>query len=371
MHRVAILVLFGLAFALPACGQRGSLTFVEEVPADAVVETVLVSTVRTRVEGQPVFDARRSDGPAFAEFRVAVPPDRETGSVTFPSEYPPNPRTDFVTVSARQLAGEAGFIAAINRELAADPRSENTAAIFTHGYNTNFAEGLYRQTQLQHDYESHAAAVHFAWPSAGTAQGYIYDRESALYSRLGLEATLAAMARSNATKINVLAHSMGGFLTMDALATMARVGHDQFFEKVNAILLLSPDIEIDVFRQQARQVLARGVPIFVVVSDRDRALLVSARIRGERERVGSIRSPEELGDIDVTVIDLSDIEAGDAVGHFAIATSPELIDLLRGFRRQGTDIIETDRQQGVLRESVRLLQQGTEIVFSPILPPAR
>ena len=91
---------------------------------------------------------------------------------------------------------------------------------------------------------------------------------------------------------------MGCFLLMETLRVMARLGFDEVFAKVNAILLLSPDIEIDVFRKQAPPVLARDVPIFVVVSTRDRALLMSAMIRAERStpRVGSISSPEELGD---------------------------------------------------------------------------
>jgi esterase/lipase superfamily enzyme len=358
--------------SLAACGgARGSLTFVPDASEVGSVESILVSTVRERVDGQPVFTRERVDRPIFARFEISVPPEREVGSVHFPEAYPPDPRTDFLTVGARTLPDEAAFVAAINAALAADPRSEKSAVIFVHGFNTNFAEGLYRQAQLQHDYESHAASVHFAWPSAGDTRLYVFDRESALFARTGLETTLDAMARSSATKINLFAHSMGAFLTMDTLATMARLGNDRFFSRVNAVILLSPDVEIDVFRQQARQVLARGVPIFVVVSERDRALLVSARLRGERKRLGSIASPEEIGgDLDINVIDLTDV-AGGGLGHFAIATSPELIELLAGMREQGVDVLETDRQPGVIDTSVELLRRGTDIVFAPFQQPVR
>lgn len=358
--------------SLAACGgPRGGLTFAPEASEVGAVETILVSTVRERVEGQPVFTKERVDRPIFARFDISVPPEREVGSVRFPDAYPPDPRTDFLTVGARTLADEAAFVAGMNASLDADPRSDKSAVIFVHGFNTNFAEGLYRQAQLQHDYDSHAASVHFAWPSAGDTRLYVFDRESALFARAGLETTLDAMARSNATKINVLAHSMGAFLTMDTLATMARVGHDRFFSRVNAVILLSPDVEIDVFRLQARHVLARGVPIFVVVSERDRALLVSARLRGERKRLGSIASPEEIGgDLDINVINLTDV-AGGGLGHFAIATSPELIELLGGMRAQGVDVLETDRQPGVIDASVELLRRGTDIVFAPLQQPIR
>ena len=162
---------------------------------------------------------------------------------------------------------------------------------------------------------------------------------------------------------------MGCFLLMETLRTMARVGSPSFFDKVNAVLLLSPDIEIDVFRKQAPPVLALGVPIFVVVSTKDRALLISAVIRTERTpRVGSISSPAELGPLDVTVIDLSNVAAGGGMGHFALARSPELINMLTGMRRQGIDILDTEQQQGILDSSIALIQQGTDILLTPIAP---
>ncbi len=69
---------------------------------------------------------------------------------------------------------------------------------------------------------------------------------------------------------------------MDTLRLMARTENDAFFQKVNAVILISPDIEIDVFRKEAEPVLARGVNIYVIVSKDDRALRISARLRGEQ-----------------------------------------------------------------------------------------
>ena len=64
--------------------------------------------------------------------------------------------------------------------------------IFVHGYNTNFAEGLYRQAQMLQGLRQARASVHFAWPSAASAQGYVFDRESALFSRDALERVMHA-----------------------------------------------------------------------------------------------------------------------------------------------------------------------------------
>jgi esterase/lipase superfamily enzyme len=361
-------LLLAATLALAACGPRGGISFDPDAAAVGTVETVIVASARQSVEGQPIFSRARTETPIFARFEVSVPPERTPGSVTFPDALPIDPTTDFVTTEAVRLSGEAAFVAAMDAQIAGDPASAGRAAIFVHGFNTTFGEGVYRQAQLQHDYDTHGAAVHFAWPSAGSAEDYLYDRESALFARGPLETTLAAMARSRASDINVIAHSMGAFLTMETLAIMARTGHDAFFERVNAVLLLSPDIEIDVFRTQARPVLARGVPIIVIVSTRDRALLASALIRGERDRLGSIRSADELGGLDVTLVDISTVDAGGGLGHFAVARSPELIELLRGFREQGLDLIGTERRPGVIEGSAALIQQGTDIFLRPFSP---
>jgi esterase/lipase superfamily enzyme len=360
---------FGAAVCLllAGCAPRGSVTFDSAAAEIGTVETILVSTARQEVDVQPIFTRARAENPTFALFQISVPPDRQVGTVTFPRRQPPDPRTDFLTVSALRLAGEVDFIRHIDQQLAVNDQRAGRAAIFVHGFNTNFAEGLYRQAQLQYDYGRHPASIHFSWPSSAKATEYVYDRESALFSRDALETTLAAMARSNAAQINVLAHSMGAQLTMDTLMIMARIGHDDFFRKLNAILLISPDIEIDVFRKQAPPVLAHGTPIFIVVSTRDRALELSALIRGERERLGTIHSPADLGGLDVTVIDLSDVESGGGLGHFALARSPELIEMLRGMPESGLDVLE-HQQRGLVGNTVQLIQQGTDILFSPVAP---
>lgn len=352
-----------------ACAPRGGLTFVQEAPTVGTTETILVASTRAFVEGQPVFTSDRVDTPIFSRFEVSVPPDREIGSVVFPTTGPPDPpdpQSAFVTVSAAILRDEPAFVAAINAQLLRTEPDERVASLFVHGYNTTFAEGLYRHAQILYDYGRHPAAVHFAWPSRASAQGYVHDRESALFSRGGLEETILAMARSNADRMNLIAHSMGAFLMMETLNLMARVGYDEVFAKTSLVLLISPDIDIDVFRMLAGPVVRRGLPVFVVVSTRDRALLISAVLRGDDDRVGSIASPDELGDIDVTVIDISDVDPAGGMGHFALARSQELIGLLRGMRDQGIDVLATSRQQGLIRSSVSIIEQGAEMLLQPL-----
>ena len=238
--------------------------------------------------------------------------------------------------------------------------------LFVHGYNTTFAEGLYRQAQLQYDYGRHSVSVHFAWPSQASTLAYVADRENALYSRDALETTIDSLGRSNATRMDLVGHSMGSFLLMDTLRLMARTESDAFFRKVNAIILISPDIDIDVFKNEAKPVLARGVKIYVLVSSGDRALKISARLRGEHSRLGSIKSADELGDIPVTLIDLSAIESSDPLGHFKSGTSPDVIAFVNALHKSGGGVFNEGRQRGLIQGSVTAIQQGSNILLAPL-----
>ncbi|WP_299822152.1 alpha/beta hydrolase [uncultured Jannaschia sp.] len=355
-----------VSFALISCGSHGEIGFLPATAPVGTVETVLVSTARQPINTLPLYTSARSDRPSFARFDISVPPQREFGTVTFPGRDELDPATDFLVASVDQLPDEGAFVNAINQTLAVDPSGSRKAILFVHGFNTNFAEGLYRQAQLQNDLARHGASVHFSWPSAARTRAYVADRESALFSRDALETTIAALGRSDATSFNLTAHSMGTFLLMDTLRLMARVGHDRVFDKIGAVVLISPDIEIDVFRKQAEPVLARGVPIYVLVSRGDRALRFSARLRGEQSRLGSIRSQTDLGGLDVAIIDLSSIHSEDMTGHFKAGTSPELIDFVRKLDAAGLDIFEAGKGPGVIGGSVAILQTGTGVVLEPL-----
>jgi esterase/lipase superfamily enzyme len=354
-----------VALALASCGSHGELAFAPEAARVGTVETVLVSTTRAPTVGLPLFGSERSETQHFARFDVWVPPQREMGSVTFPEGSAPDPATDFVVVSASRLTDVSAFTRAIDRELVEVAPGDRPAWLFVHWYNTNFAEGLYRQAQLQYDMERPWASIHFSWPSAAQTRYYGYDRESAMYSREALIATLDAMARSQATEFNLVAHSMGNALLMDALWIMAQSGHAEAFRKINLVVLMSPDMSVDIFRQQAPRVIARGVPVFIVVSESDRALRVSARLRGQQDRLGSIRSQAELGGLDVGVLDLSSIESGDSLGHFKAGTSPEVIAFVRAPHESGQEVFE-GRQPGLLESGASLIQQGADVVIEPL-----
>ncbi len=197
------------AMTLTACGTRGELAFMPDGAVPGTIETVLVSTARASAAAPALYSNTRSPNPQFARFDISVPPKREQGTVTFSKGNKVDPQTDFVVTSVERLHDNRAFLSAVNAEVARRPQANRDAVLFVHGYNTTFAEGLFRQAQLQHDLERQSVSVHFAWPSAARTVAYVADRESALYSRDALETTIDTLARSNATRMDLVGHSMG------------------------------------------------------------------------------------------------------------------------------------------------------------------
>ena len=362
-----LLAVIGLVILLSACSERGAILIDPPAAEVGAAQEILVATTRGSDPGPAVLSGRRSAKLRFFDFTVSVPPDRVPGSVTFPERNPPDPNTDFLTVSADQLADKSAFETTLNNRLASLPVGEREVTVFVHGFNTTFAEGLYRQAQMSRDFETRGVSVNYAWPSAGDFRGYAHDRESVLFARDGLETTLATLARSKATRIVVAGHSMGAQLLMESLRQMAIRGSPLFFDKLAAVALFAPDIDVDVFRAQASFLRVEDIQVFVFVSNRDRALRFSSMIRGGSERLGSVSDVSRLGDLPVTVIDISRVSASeDPLQHSKAATSPTMIALMDGMGTAGLEMFRQEARRPTLLESGILTARGVaDAVTSP------
>lgn len=366
MRCPARILLFVLLLA--ACAPRGAITIDPEAATVGHPETLYVASARVPAADQQVFGRSRAEALSFARFDVSVPPDREPGTVTFPPEGSPDPRTDFLTIDAERIRDEASFLAAVNRALATRAPKDREVTVFVHGFNTNFPEGLYRQAQMRYDFQSPGVGVNFAWPSAARVRGYAYDRESVLVARDGLEQTLALLARSNARRIVVLAHSMGAQLAMETLRQMAIRGQPRFFDKLSGVVLMAPDMDVDVFRASLLPLADKDIPFYIFVSTRDRALRFSALLRFQSARLGSISDVTPVAGLPVTVIDLSNVEAeSDPLRHFKVATSPSMIALISGMTEFGGQIFEEEeRRPNLFETTINVAHDVTQVVLSPL-----
>jgi esterase/lipase superfamily enzyme len=134
--------------AVTACaGSNVTATFNPSAAGGTPVE-VLVATSRSASEPPAVFGSGRSEARGFATFSVSIPPDRQPGTVTWPSGAPGNAETDFLVIEARCLPAADAFKAAVEDRIARDQDGVREAIVVSHGYNVTFAEGLYRQAQM-------------------------------------------------------------------------------------------------------------------------------------------------------------------------------------------------------------------------------
>ncbi|WP_428642199.1 alpha/beta hydrolase [Roseibium sp.] len=326
------LVLAALLTGLTACSSRpdeGALALNTEPVEGASNHDILIVTTRERDERPGTyFNGERAQEVNYAEVRISVPPAHVAGAIEWPSSLPGNPATDFVTRNAAYLPSETAFKARLNEELRKRPHGKRGAFLFIHGYNTLFAEGLYRFTQFVHDAEQSSVPVLFTWASRGKLKDYLYDLNSAAIARDALERTLTDLANSNAETISVLAHSMGNYLLMETIRQAPPKVRQKINRKIRVVVLAAPDIDIDLFKANLRRLGKPQKPFVVVLSRDDRALRLSRALSGGVERVGAFSNDEELASLGAVVIDVTDLEADDSAHHSKFAAlaefSPEL-----------------------------------------------
>lgn len=346
---------------LIACAPRGVLTLAPEAAAVGSVRPIFIGTTRDVENGS--FGKGRSEEVRFARFDISIPPKRELGEINWPPRHgKADPTRHFLTTAIDVYPQEAGFKRDLSAELAAQG---GEAVIFVHGYNNNFSEGLYRVAQFAHDLQLPGAVVHYAWPSAAEPLGYVYDRDSSLFARDGLEALMEEVAGAGATKILVVAHSMGASLTMESLRQMAIRGNSKALSRLSGVILISPDIDVDVFRAQAHAMGELPQPFVIFGSDRDKVLRLSAGLTGQAERLGSLSDVSRLADLKVTFLDVGEFSKG--AGHFTVGDSAALILLLERIS-EVEGAFEKDRalRVGLVPGVVMTVQNATQIVLSPV-----
>jgi esterase/lipase superfamily enzyme len=335
----SVLALAFVAFSLVACAARpesGFLSAVALSPPGAVDHTLLVATTRER-DDRPgtLFNGDRASATDYAEITVSIPPNHKQNEIEWATTPPGDPNVNFVVRDEKYLDSDKAFVQALNAQLALRPPGSRNVFLFVHGFNTMFAEAVYRGAQLAHDSKAPGVPVLFTWASRGQATAYVYDLNSATAARDGLEHTLRLLLRSNAEKVNVLAHSMGNWVTVEAFRQIRISGDLPPANKIGTIVLAAPDIDMDVFKAQLRRFGKPQKPFYVVLSQDDRALFLSRTIAGGVTRVGDSSDTAELTALGATVIDLTDVKATDATNHDKFVQLASVAPELRGILARG------------------------------------
>jgi esterase/lipase superfamily enzyme len=319
-------------------------------PGTTHIEMVVATTRAPAASPAVMFSGGRAQASSFADMVVSLPPDanRQIGQVQWSKQLPGDPATDFVTLKADVITRDQA-IATYARLLRESKKSE--AMIFVHGFNQRYDDAVYRFAQILHDSgaEGEVAPVLFTWPSKGNVFAYGYDRESANYSRDGLEALLHYLVKdSQVKKITILAHSMGNWVTLEALRQMA-IRDGRVAPKIKLVLLASPDVDVDVSREQIAAMGPDRPHIALFVSQDDRALAASKEVWGA-PRLGAVDPDIEpyktmFEKENISVINLTHLPSHDEFHHGKFAEDPRVVELIGNSLASGQ--VLTDSRVGL------------------------
>ena len=221
------------------------------------------------------------------------------------------------------------FEAAVNAQLAKSPSKE--LFILVHGFNTTVPDNAALAAELFHFLGRDGAMVLFEWPSAGSVFAYQTDKSAATASIRGFRQFLNHVARrTECAKINIIAHSAGAPVAVEALhelrlmyaaETAAQV---RTRIKLGRLVLVAPDMDLDEFRDSVSDGTST-IPerVTLYVSSRDKALDLSAWMAGFA-RLGQpldVLTPRQVKfleqDANVDIVDVVDAEnrLGSWLGH--------------------------------------------------------
>jgi esterase/lipase superfamily enzyme len=277
---------------------------------------LLVATTRLPVGDppkKPWFSSERSADMIFAEARLTPPSDSLLGRVTA-SDWS-IAKVDNVE---RSNAAQAFAQAAFGRDL----------LLYIHGYKESFETAATSTVDLSEGIKFAGVTGLFTWPSAASTFSYVADRESAMWSRDSLEDLLAAIAKTpSGGRIHIVAHSMGTLLTLETLRMLRASGGESAMERIGAVVMAAPDIDIDLFARGLERLGPDARKITVISSTNDRALAVSSRLAGGIVRAGAA-DRERLEALGVRVADASEFGGG-IINHDLFLSNKEVQQVVK------------------------------------------
>ena len=275
LSRIGILVLLlgvplagcaGLAETAPLRSTANGLSPIEAQP------TLSVVTTRRPTDGaaaEPWFGSDRGTKMSMAQVRLASP--AQAGRFSLAATGLVDWRISQVNMVPSLSLGEGDVL------------------LYIHGFNQSFETAALDAARLADGLRFSGETVLFSWPSHNKLFDYIADRESATWSRDALETTLESLiTRPGPGRVNIVAHSMGAMLAVEGLRQVYAKHGPQLADRMGAVILAAPDLDIDVFSSSIARMRPLADRITVITSNDDRALAVVTSLSGG-PRVGRVQ----------------------------------------------------------------------------------
>lgn len=341
------------------------VSIITQTSPKAVVPVYVATSRQKQNDFSQPFGIKRSAKLNFARVDVGIPQDHKKGLVETNANMPDFQKY-FSAVALQRYNDASSFRKQLNTALDHKKKGKREIFLFIHGYNNNFADSTFRAAQFTYDYSLDSITVHYSWPSGGALGLYVYDRDSADFARDGLADLLTLISQTDADKITVIAHSMGNYVLMEAMRSLALKGQHKPIDRITSLLMAAPDIDVDVFERQLKDIKKMPNPTAVLVSKKDKALLISGKLTGGHARIGDGSSIKVLQDNGIAVLDVSDVDGG---SHDVFASSPTLMALSQDGSLTDTIMQGTGQTggQAILADGNSVLKGTTDLIlYTPV-----
>jgi esterase/lipase superfamily enzyme len=195
------------------------------------------------------------------------------------------------------------FVAAIEEMLRKSRRRQ--ISIYVHGFNTRFGDNVMKTAEFWHYMARDDVPICFDWPSRGSVFSYHVDKANADFAVRQFRELLQFLAReTSAARINIIAHSAGNPVVVEALRQLSMRYYDledteaQRRTKIGRVVFAAPDMDLDSALSAGIDGVGRITEGFAIYASRDdKALGFSGDIFGD-VRVGSSigKLPEDVRD---------------------------------------------------------------------------
>jgi esterase/lipase superfamily enzyme len=176
--------------------------------------------------------------------------------------------------------------------------------IFIHGFNVSFVDALKAGGALASEITIDGKPLNvvvFSWPSDGKAvplMSYYSDREDARTCGAALARTYLKLYDFMLgldpedycdRSLHLLAHSMGNYVLRNGLQALRAKDPTKVVRLFNEIVLAAPDEDDDAFDtdEKLRLLPGLGRRVTVYYNQKDKALLISDKTKGNPDRLGS------------------------------------------------------------------------------------